>query len=136
MDATVETLTAQAAEPAEVETTNGFDEVVAGLSAALGGLVTLLRVDGPGQGEEPWMDVPEAAAYARVKEPRVRLWVRERWVVSGRDGTAIKIKASAIDAYLLGGQDDACVHGRQRRRGGAGEVHPRVLQILNEDEDE
>jgi len=50
---------------------------------------------------EMWMTTAEAAQYAGVPEATIRTWVRGGKIEHGRDGRSIRLRASAIDAYLL-----------------------------------
>ncbi len=51
-------------------------------------------------GPERWMTSAQAAEYSSVSEETIRKWVRSGHVHAGRAGRALRIRASALDAYL------------------------------------
>lgn len=53
----------------------------------------------------PWLDVDEAAAYLRCARQRVYDLVSSGAIVPARDGRRLLFKRTALDSYLLAGEE-------------------------------
>jgi len=99
--------------------------VVSTAMAALGTLVERLVValaqGHRGSPAEPWMTTSEAAAHAGVTEETIRDWVKRGWIRGiGRSGRELRLRASAVDAFLTSEPGERTET----------DVDPRVLELL------
>lgn len=86
------------------------------------------QAEAEGGSAEGWLTLEKAAHHADVSVDTVRKWVDGGQLPAGRVGRVIRIRASDIDALLLGGArvDEAPLKAGE----GGGEVSSRSLKIL------